>query len=104
MFEKILSVKAQHLRAPLMWLPICLSIYLSIDSYSVPAAFCAAMPGMTSVADSGHSADVDPRRPTSSLERDHLSPKTCRHTAHSKNSIFGIQSFFRAHTVALDAE
>jgi hypothetical protein len=33
------------------------------------------MLGMTGVADSGRGADVDPRRPTSSLERDHLSPK-----------------------------
>ncbi|XP_014550503.1 hypothetical protein COCVIDRAFT_115270 [Bipolaris victoriae FI3] len=36
------------------------------------------MPGVTGVADSGRGADVDPRRPTSSLERNHLSPQTCR--------------------------
>ena len=30
------------------------------------------------VADSGRGADVDPRRPTSSLEKDQLSPKTYR--------------------------
>jgi hypothetical protein len=30
------------------------------------------------VADSGRSADVNPGHPTSSLKRDHLSPKTCR--------------------------
>ena len=51
-----------------------LFIYLFIESYSVSAAYCAAMPGVTGVADSGRGADVDPRRPTSSLERDHLSP------------------------------
>jgi hypothetical protein len=36
------------------------------------------MPGVAGVADSGRGADVDPRRPTSSLEGDQLSPKTCR--------------------------
>ncbi|XP_014550129.1 hypothetical protein COCVIDRAFT_116394 [Bipolaris victoriae FI3] len=35
------------------------------------------MPGVPGVADSRRSADVDPRRPTSSLERNHLSPRTC---------------------------
>jgi hypothetical protein len=33
------------------------------------------MPGMTSVADSGHSADVDPRRPTSSLLKGTICPR-----------------------------
>jgi hypothetical protein len=36
------------------------------------------MPGVTGVADSGRSADVDLRRPTLSLERDYLSLKTYR--------------------------
>jgi hypothetical protein len=45
-----------------------------IDSSLFVVFFCAAMPGVTGVADSGRGVDVDPRRPTSSLERDHLSP------------------------------
>jgi hypothetical protein len=45
-----------------------LFIYLFIESYSVSAAFCAAMPGVIGVADSGRGPDVDPRRPTSSLK------------------------------------
>ncbi|KAF5844191.1 hypothetical protein GGP41_002279 [Bipolaris sorokiniana] len=51
--------------------------YKPIHEQLQPAC-CAAMPGVTGVADSGRGADVDPRRPTSSLERDHLSPATCR--------------------------
>jgi hypothetical protein len=51
-------------------------IYLFIDSYSVLAAYCVAMPGVIGVVDSGRGAGVDPRRPTSSLaKRNHLSPK-----------------------------
>jgi hypothetical protein len=38
-------------------------------SYTVAAAYCAAMPGVAGVADSGRGADVDPRRLTSSLAR-----------------------------------
>jgi hypothetical protein len=54
---------------------IDLLIYLFIESYSVSAAYCAAMPGVTGVADSGRGADVDPHRPTSSLaKRNQLPP------------------------------
>jgi hypothetical protein len=44
-------------------------------SYSASAAYCAALPGVTGVADSGHRADVDPCYPILSPKRDHLSLK-----------------------------
>ncbi|KAF5844452.1 hypothetical protein GGP41_001366 [Bipolaris sorokiniana] len=52
------------------------------DSTTCPTRFqrrtAQLCPERQIVADSGRGADVDPRRPTSSLEKDQLSPKTCR--------------------------
>jgi hypothetical protein len=64
---------------------IYLFIYLFVESYSVSAAFCAAMPGGTGVVDSGHGANVNSRRPTSSLKRPSVSknlPFSMNHYLH----------------------